>query len=173
MRGSITTCFWPCASRPRSTAARISVSVSARRSTSGPLRKVRWMGCTSGGPMKVKVAKIRFGIDQGGRYDTEEGYESARVHEPHAKSCDRIGVDVNEQSHQKRRAQSGERMDRVGDTQQRASLCWRRDLTDQGRAECKDDTAYRKAQSHQGNFEQAATREWNTGQRGAAEDNAK
>ena len=75
--------------------------------------------------MKVKVAKIRLGINQGGRYDTEQSYKSARVHEPHAKSCDRIGVDVNEQPHQKRGAQSGERMDRVADTQQRASLCWR------------------------------------------------
>src|ERR1700733_1913228 len=108
-----------------------------------------------------------LGIDQYSRQGAEYGYEDACVEITGTKSCDRVRVNVNQQSHQKRRAQARERMDGVGDAQHGTSLRRRGDFSNEGGAQGEYDAANRAAQSHQGDLESAAAREGYACQRDA------
>src|SRR5580700_10776436 len=131
----MTTARLPCASSAASTAPRISASVSAVRSTSGPLRYSRWICCNLVSLLEEpKAPKIIFRIDQYCRRPSQRGDEDSHVQIARPKSSDRICVDVNDTTHHKGSAQPCEGVNRVRDAEHRTALRCGGDLPDECRA---------------------------------------
>src|SRR5580693_9285459 len=147
-RGSMTTAPLPCASSAASTASRIASSVSASRSTSGPLRYVRWicgnLACLLNEP---KAPQVMFRIDQYCRHHSERGDQSSGDQVARPKSNAWICIDVDDTAHRNGSAQARERHNRVRDAERRAALRRRGDFADQCGAQREDDAADRTRQA--------------------------
>src|SRR6202044_1451677 len=99
-RGSMTTARLPCASSAASTASRISPSVSASRSTSGPLRYVRWICCNLACLLNdPKAPQVMFRIDQYCRHHSERGDQGSGDQVARPKSSAWICIDVDDTAH--------------------------------------------------------------------------